>query len=117
MKVYAFDVDETLEVSAGPIKMQSLVDLAIEGHILGICGNYSRVTMLVVNWHDFFSFIGPMEMTKSAFLTQIKTYVLADEYIMVGNILGVSGSSDDYGAALRAGWRFISEKSFANGER
>lgn len=117
MKVYAFDVDETLEVSAGPIKMQHLVDLCIEGHILGVCGNYARVTMTVVNWHDFFSFIGPMEMTKASFLNQLKTYIPADEYIMVGNIQGISGSSDDEGAAKSAGWRFIQEKKFAEGER
>lgn len=116
-KVYAFDVDETLEVSGGPIKMNQLVELAIEGHILGICGNYARVTMVVVNWHDFFSFIGPMEMSKAGFLMNIKNYVPANEYIMVGNILGISGSSDDEGAALSAGWRFIQEQKFANGER
>ncbi len=117
MKVYAFDVDETLEVSGGPVKLQQLVELCIEGHILGICGNYAAVTMMVVNWHDVFSFIGPMEMPKAAFLRQIKTYVPADDYIMVGNIKGVSGSSDDQGAAIEAGWRFIQEKNFATGER
>jgi hypothetical protein len=36
---------------------------------------------------------------------------------MVGNILGVSGASDDRGAAQRAGWRFIQEREFANGVR
>ena len=43
------------------------------------------------------------------FLSRIKTYVRADEYVMVGNILGVSGASDDQGAATLAGWRFIKE--------
>lgn len=117
MKVYAFDVDETLEVSGGPIKLDQLVQLAIEGHILGLCGNYAMVTMNVANWHDFFSFIGPMEMEKASFLTHIQNYVPAEEYVMVGNIKGISGSSDDQGAALLAGWRFIQEQKFADGER
>jgi hypothetical protein len=34
---------------------------------------------------------------------------------MVGNILGVSGASDDKGAAETAGWRFIKESEFAAG--
>ena len=36
-----------------------------------------------------------------------------DDYILVGNIPGVSGASDDLGAAARAGWRFIHESEFA----
>jgi hypothetical protein len=36
---------------------------------------------------------------------------------MVGNILGLSGASDDRGAAERAGWRFIQESAFARGAR
>jgi hypothetical protein len=117
MKIYAFDVDETLEVSDGPIKLDQLVPLCVEGHVLGLCGNWAALTTQIINWHDFFSFLGPMEMTKAAFLTQIRDYVPADEYIMVGNIAGVTGSSDDQGAALSAGWRFISEMDFANGSR
>lgn len=45
------------------------------------------------------------------------TFPTADEYVMVGNILGRSGASDDKGAAERAGWRFISERDFAEGVR
>jgi hypothetical protein len=36
---------------------------------------------------------------------------------MVGNVQGVSGASDDQGAATRAGWRFIQERDFAAGVR
>ena len=36
---------------------------------------------------------------------------------MVGNIKGVSGGSDDQGAANLAGWRFIKESDFAAGVR
>jgi hypothetical protein len=36
---------------------------------------------------------------------------------MVGNIKGISGRSDDEGAANLAGWRFIKESDFAAGAR
>jgi hypothetical protein len=36
-----------------------------------------------------------MEVSKDIFLNQLKTYILADDYVMVGNIKGVSGGSDD----------------------
>ncbi len=117
MKVYAFDVDETLEVSVGPISIQSVATLKADGHIVGLNGNWAVVVRTVPQWPWIFSFIGPMEMTKDAFLVQLKTYVPAEDYIMVGNIKGVSGVSDDQGAADRAGWRFIQELNFANGER
>jgi hypothetical protein len=58
-----------------------------------------------------------MEMSKDMFLKQLKTYIRVDDYIMVGNIKGVSGASDDQGAADLAGWRFIKESDFAAGER
>ena len=58
MVVYAFDMDDTLEVSNGPVKLADL-----------------------------------------------------------GNILVISGASDDRGAAERAGWRFIKEGEFAKGLR
>jgi hypothetical protein len=58
-----------------------------------------------------------MEMSKAIFLSQLKTYIRADDYSMVGNIKGVSGASDDEGAANLAGWRFIKESDFAAGTR
>lgn len=115
MKIYAFDVDETLEWSNGPITRAMLGDVAEDGHVLGLCGNWAVVPIAYVR--RFMTFIGPMEMTKDAFLRQIKQYWKADEYIMVGNIKGVTGASDDAGAAERAGWRFISEADFAEGDR
>ena len=48
-----------------------------------------------------------MEMSKDIFLNQLKTYIPADDYVMVENIKGVSGASDDEGVANPAGWRFI----------
>jgi hypothetical protein len=117
MKIYAFDVDDTLEVSGGPITIESIDSLRTEGHIVGLNGNWAVLVQSVPLWHRIFSFIGPMEMSKNALLNQLKTYIPAEDYIMVGNIKGVSGASDDQGAANLAGWRFIKESDFAAGAR
>ena len=117
MKIYAFDVDDTLDVSGGPISIVSVGDLKPGGHIVGLNGNWAMVVQSVPLWHRIFSFLGPMEMSKAAFLNQLKTYTPAHDYIMVGNIKGVSGASDDEGAATLAGWRFIKESDFAAGAR
>jgi hypothetical protein len=117
VKLYAFDVDETLELSGGPVRLADVVRLRKDGHIVGLCGNWAVVTRSWPEWFEFFSFVGPMLMTKPEFLKQLSTYVPAEEYVMVGNILGVSGQSDDQGAANAAGWRFIKESDFARGTR
>jgi hypothetical protein len=117
MKIYAFDVDDTLDASGGPVSILSVRSLRDQGNIVGLNGNWAVVVQTVPLWHRIFSFIGPMEMSKDVFLTQLKTYIRADEYIMVGNIKGVSGTSDDEGAADLAGWRFIKESEFAAGVR
>jgi hypothetical protein len=117
MKIYAFDVDDTLEVSGGPISIASVGSLKPQGHIVGLNGNWGMVVQTVPLWHRIFSFIGPMEMSKDIFLNQLRTYIPADDYIMVGNIKGVSGASDDERAAKSAGWRFIKESDFAEGAR
>ena len=117
MNCYSFDVDETLEVSNGPITLKMLIALKEEGHIVGLCGNWAMVTMQVKNWHHLFSFLNAGCNNKVEFLTNLKQYVPADRYVHVGNILGVSGSSDDKGAAEKAGWDFIRESDFATGAR
>ena len=117
MMIYAFDVDETLEVSRGPVSIVSVRSLKSDGHIVGLNGNWAVVVQSVPLWHRIFSFIGPMQMSKEIFLNQLKTYIRADDYVMVGNIKGVSGASDDEGAANLAGWRFIKESDFAAGAR
>jgi hypothetical protein len=117
MKVYAFDVDDTLEVSGGPVSIVSIGNLRDQGHIVGLNGNWAAVVQTLSVWHRMFSFIGPMEMSKAIFLNQLETYIPADDYIMVGNIKGVSGASDDERAADLAGWRFIKESDFAGGAR
>ena len=117
MRLYLFDVDETLECSGGPIELDSLVALRSEGHILGLCGNFARVTRYVADWHHLFSLIGSMTMSKADFMRNIRQNIPADDYIMVGNIPGLSGASDDVGAAGEARWRFIKESDFAQGSR
>lgn len=89
MKIYAFDVDDTLEVSGGPVAIKSVDDLRPQGDIVGLNGNWAVVVQTVPSWHRIFSFIGPMEMSKEIFLKQLKTYIRADDYIMVGNIKGL----------------------------
>jgi hypothetical protein len=117
MNVYAFDVDETLELSGGPVKIVDVVALRAAGHIVGLCGNWGLVTQVWPGWHTLFSFLGPMKMKKEEFLEQLATYIPATEHVMVGNLHLISGASDDSGAARLAGWRFIQEKDFAAGAR
>lgn len=117
MKVYAFDIDETLEVSGGPVTIQMMVDLRNQGNIIGLCGNWAAFVQRVAGWHTLISFHNAGTPNKETHLTDIKRYTPAEDYVMVGNILGVTGASDDQGAAQRAGWRFISERDFANGIR
>ncbi len=80
--------------------------------------------MRLPDWYLLFSFLGPMAMTKPDFLKQIRTYVKAGDYIVVGNE-GDGESKDQHGgivsqdkiAAEAAGWRFISEVAFSFGAR
>ena len=73
MKIYAFDVDDTLEFSGGPISIVNVGNLKAQGHIVGLNGNWAAMVQTVPVWHRIFSFIGPMEMSKSIFLNQLKT--------------------------------------------
>ena len=110
--VYAFDIDDTLDVSDGPIAVDLLRELRNRGYIIGLCGNWAVFVQAVPDWHEFISFIGPMSMTKEEFLTQIKSYIPCSRYVLVGNIKGVSGASDDEGAARKANWEFVKESEF-----
>jgi hypothetical protein len=107
MKVYAFDVDETLYLSHGPVQWEALVALRAEGHVLGLCGNWAAVTLQVPEWHRVLSFIGPslIGTDKANFLATIKQYVPAEEHVMVGNdhSLRAYVSPDDRRAADAGG--------------
>jgi hypothetical protein len=117
VKVYAFDVDETLEISGGPIRMAQVEELRTRGHVIGICGNLAPVLLKLKEWPNVFSFIGPIGLPKEDFLRRLRQVLPAEDHVMVGNVLGVSGASDDKGAAERSGWRFIKESAFAIGDR
>jgi hypothetical protein len=110
--IYAFDVDETLNVSGGPVDVEVCRELARRGHIVGICGNWMQCVANMPDWHKTFSFLGQMLMTKTDFLKQIKAFIPADAYIMVGNDPRYFGSSQDYEAAMNAGWVFYRESEF-----
>lgn len=138
-KVYAFDVDECLETSNGPVTVQMLKDLHEAGHIVGVCGNLSAFLPKVPDWHRFISFTlnldfgwngiyGPQVgcYPKALWLHCFQHVTLkgqAEEFVMVGNQfgrvngLGVKCGSHDDIAAREAGWRFLLEDSFAAGER
>lgn len=117
MVIYAFDVDDTLEISGGPIPLVALADLRAAGHAVGICGNFAVFCARAPQWHTLVCFLGPGIMSKPDFLVYMKTYCPADEYVVIGNDPRVFGASDDRGAAEAAGWRFISERAFAEGMR
>jgi hypothetical protein len=117
-RVYAFDVDETLEISDGPVTVGALRTLGEEGHIVGLCGNWAVFVRAVPEWHRIVSFLGPFQVSKVDFLVQLRLHVPASDYVMVGNdpVTGW-GSSADRAAAEQAGWRFIREADFAAGVR
>lgn len=137
MKVYAFDVDETLEISNGPVTIHQMLELRIEGHIVGICGNWGLFVQAVQGWQHLVSFLNCIppvfvqlqegahgtRMDKVWFLNHLQQYVRADDYVLVGNVrgekncLGVICDSEDSEAARLAGWRFIKEDDFAHGVR
>ena len=117
MKVYAFDVDDTLNGFGGPIPLYTLCDLKNAGHIVGICGNWQVFCSSVSDWHQYISFLS-VGLAKDSWLSHFKEMLPQyEDYILVGNRAGVTGASDDEGAAKRSGWRFIGEREFANGER
>lgn len=122
MKIYLFDVDHTLDCAAGPIPFGALCELHLAGNCVGLCGNWAAAlnAYLSSNWRGVLSFIGPMTMTKVAFMSQIRNHVRADEYILVGNdpadFPGIQVSQDSIDARA-AGFRFIKEKDFAGGAR
>jgi hypothetical protein len=117
-RLYAFDVDDTLEVSEGPVAVSALRTLVEEGHVVGLCGNWAVFVHAVPDWHRVVSFLGPFAVTKASFLVQLRLHAPASDYIMVGNDPATGrGNSADRAAAEQAGWRFIREADFAAGAR
>ena len=117
MKLYAFDIDETLEISRGPVTLRMMEELREQGHIVGLCGNWGFFCQAVPDWYKRISVIVNLGTPKDWAMKHFMTYVHVDEFILVGNELNVTGASDDKGSAERAGWRFIREDAFAAGAR
>lgn len=113
-RCFAFDVDETLEISNGPIKIADIKALYDAGHIVGICGNWSHFVKVVPEWYKMVSFIGQFYgyTSKTVFLSQLKSAINVEEYIMIGNDPAHFGNSNDIQAAKEAGWTFIREDQF-----
>ena len=101
-------MDQTLQISDGPVHIDVLSRLRSEGHIVGICGNWPLFTQKIAGWHYLVSFIGPIGTSKAAFLSNLKAFIQADNYIMVGNDNG--SEYDDRHEAISAGYHFIAEK-------
>jgi hypothetical protein len=107
--VYAFDVDETLEISGGPVPLALMKALKREGHIVGICGNWYLFVREVGDWPQFVSFIGPTNgVDKPTFLKEIKAFIEGEYHILVGN------EPKDLVAAQAAGWGFVPEQAYAD---
>lgn len=124
--VFAFDVDETLEVAGGPVKIADIAALKAEGHIVGLCGNWALATSRIVGWQTLFAFVGQGAVAKDAFLGELKkgmTYADGPEaFVFVGNDHekpkeGSWQSPNDAAFAAAAGWEFVDETAFANGAR
>jgi hypothetical protein len=132
-KVYAFDIDDSLNIGPrpGPIEVKSLKQLMDEGHIVGICGNHRVAFQFWPTWYTVISFFGghpPLGPYKPQFLQEIKGAIYLGnpkivDYCMVGNtkadaVAGlVAPTSNDDGYARLAGWRFLAAEHFAQGYR
>lgn len=136
MNIYAFDCDETLEISGGPVTIESLVTLRGDGHVLVVCGNWAHVTRTMalgptgdaamkpwMTWHRLFSCLGQIGISKSDYLRTLSGFLPTfDDYVFVGNDHsrprnGGWSSPNDALFAVEAGWRFINETDFAEGAR
>jgi len=107
--IYMFDVDDTLEISRGPVKLSQLVKLKEEGNIIGICGNWAGFANAVNGWQTLISILGPIGTSKASMLYQIKTFIRADRFVLVGN------HPVDFIEARDSGWEFIKESEFKGG--
>lgn len=110
-----FDVDETLEITGGPVKFTQLINLHSQGHIIGLCGNFAAVTLNTTGWHHLFSLIKITGGRKHEWLTAVKKYIPADRYIMIGNTNPQNSPYSDREEAQLANWEYIEEKQFKEG--
>ena len=109
VNIYLFDVDGTLEISNGPVKLAQVINLRHAGHIVGLCGNWGFFINFCPGWENFLNLIGPIGTSKALYMAQLKMYVRAERYVLVGN------SPPDDIEARDAGWEFVHERDFKEG--
>jgi hypothetical protein len=114
--VISFDVDDTLDISNGPVPLEDLRVLKMQGHIIGVNGNWGRFLDAVKDWAELISFYGPKEgSTNGKVFTLMKAkhdWPFAEQYIFVGNVPAWFNRpvSNDIEAAVAANWTFIPER-------
>lgn len=117
VNMYLFDVDETLEVSNGPVKLSQLRALKDCGHIVGLCGNWAVFVQTTPRWWCYVSLVN-VGVDKEIFMNQLKVFALKgiSHFVLVGNRapLGNPEWSDET-SALKAGFEFIEAKDFKEG--
>lgn len=97
-KIVAFGCDGTLNISGGPIKLNTLRHFQEEGWRVRICGNWQ----LVKHFFDSFDF----------YIGAPKTESLKREGKGFKLKIFVSDSLADKEAAIKAGWNFTFAKDF-----
>ena len=56
-KIYAFDIDDTIEQLGGPVTLESMRELRAAGHIVGLCGNWAAFCRRFDGWWHLISFL------------------------------------------------------------
>lgn len=97
-QILAFDCDRTLEISNGPIKLDTLKHFQKEGWRVGICGNWQLVKKHFDSL-DFYTGVPKAEnLKREGRGFELKIFVAA--------------SLADKEAAIKAGWNFTFAKDF-----
>jgi len=98
--VYAFNVDGTLEVSAGPIKLEALRKLRA---YVFIVGNYAKLAEVTTEFPNG----NPEGLPKEEALRR-----LGERFAPQEEKIYVADTKADEEVAERAGWRFCYAKDF-----
>lgn len=100
MICYAFDCDNTLDISQGPVPVSALHKLIEQGHLVYIVSGSGFCAQLDI---PRFTPAG----ARNWILDQLKKKVKADRYVYVGDTEG------DLKAAQSVGWEFVYARDFA----
>jgi len=102
MTLYAFDVDGTLEVSEGPIKLGVLRNLIAQGHPVYIVGNYGKLSQTTLEFPN-----GNLFSTKESSLK-----ILSERHPEQTQKIYIGDVETDKTSAESAGWQFVFAKDF-----